>query len=136
MALQQIFGDLIAPFWVQTTTLDGTAYLLTFRFNFREQAYYLQIQSSDGTITYAQGIKLVPGILLLGAYATPPGELTVLPLSADDSPPRIGELVDGGRCGLVYIPAADLFTLGNTADLWRYKGGLPRLMAFPELLGV
>lgn len=101
--------DLTALFWTQTTTLDGVPYLLSFRFNTREQAYYLQIQSVDGTQTFVQGVKLVSNYLLLETYGlSPPGELMSVSFSSDDSPARLGELGDGQRCNLIYIEAADL----------------------------
>jgi hypothetical protein len=102
-----------APFWVQTTTLDGVPYLLTFRFNFREQVYYLDIVSADGLVFYAEGLKLVSNFLLLRTYGvTPPGELMAVSSSSDDSPAKIGELGDGLRVALIYIPQADLIAAG------------------------
>ena len=73
-------------FWNQTTTLDGVPYFLLFQYNSREACYYLQIQSADQSITYAQGIKLVSNYPLLGfgvyaGYAGPPGELIVVSAS-------------------------------------------------------
>lgn len=102
-----------APYWTQTTTLDGVAYLLTFRYNFRESCYYLQIDSADGKTTYVQGVKLVADFFLLRPYATPPGELLVLVPDADDSPPRLGDFAEnGGRATLYYIEAATIYAQG------------------------
>lgn len=118
MALQQIPCDLVRPFWTQTTSLDGVPYLLTFRYNAREATYYLSIDSADHTVNYVQGLKLVPNVpLLMSKGPTPPGELYVLTQSAtDDSPPGLGELADGGRCALLYLPEADLFANGGDAS--------------------
>jgi hypothetical protein len=125
MATQIIPCDPVLPFWSQTTTLDGVPYLLTFKYNQRETVYYLDIASSDGTIDYVFGLKLVPSIPLLRPWATPPGELVVISQSiADDSPPALGDLADGGRCVLMYIPEADLFAPGNTVDPNRFAGFL------------
>ena len=109
-------------FFTQTTTLDGVPYLLTFRFNDREQAYYLQIASADGFVTYAQGIKLVANYPLLMSFATPPGEMMAVSFAQDDSPPRIGELGDGLRCELLYFPQADVIAGGT--ETWRFPGPL------------
>ncbi len=116
-------ADPILPFWTQTTTLDGVPYLLQFTYSQRETVYYLSISSADGTVDYVLGMKLVPGIPLLRPWPTPPGEMAVLSQSsADDSPPALGELADGARCALLYIPEADLFAAGNTLDLERFPG--------------
>jgi hypothetical protein len=124
MTMQIIPCDPVAPFWTQTTTLDGVPYLLTFRYNSREQVYYLCIDSADGKTNYVQGVKLVCNFLLLTAYGNvPPGELMVLTsASGNDAPPNIGDLADNGRCTLVYVPEADLFGPGGTIDLTRFSG--------------
>ena len=98
------------PYWDQTTILDGTAYVLSFRYNNREQVYYLTISSTDGLTTYIAGLKLVPDVLLLRAYATPPGELVVRVTGSDDSPPRIGDW--GVRATLLYEPQAEMIAAG------------------------
>jgi hypothetical protein len=124
MAVQIVPCDAALLFWSQTTTLDGVSYLLTFRYNSREAAYYLNIGSADGLTDYVVGAKLVVGFALLRPWATPPGELVVLSGSDDDSPPRLGDLADGARCTLLYIPQADLFAPGNTVDPQRFPGFL------------
>ena len=115
-----------APFWSQTVLLDGVSYLLTFQYNFREAVYYLQIQSADGSITYAQGIKLVSNYLLL-AYAgvmAPPGDMMALSCSTtDDSPAQLGELGDGQRVTLLYMEEADIIA----GESWRNPDGVEGL---------
>lgn len=119
MTTQVIFTDTANLFWSQTTTLDGVAYLLTFQYNTRESCYYLQIQSADGSTTYAQGIKLVANYPLLRTYATPPGELFVQSTDpTNDGPPALGELGDGQRCSLLYVPETDLFSNVDN-ESWR-----------------
>lgn len=125
MATVTISTDPSALFWSQTTTLDGTPYLLTFRFNTRENAYYLTIAAGDGSVVYAQGVKLVPNYPLLLSYGlNPPGELMCISFSANDAPPGIGELGDGLRCALLYIEEADVIAGGSEG--WRNPfTGLP-----------
>ncbi len=115
MTMVVIPTDLVAPFYTQTTSLDGVNYFLTFRYNTREQAYYLSIDSVDGAVNYAQGIKLVSNFPLLQSYGdNPPGELMAVSFSPDDdSPARIGELGDGQRVNLIYMEEADLIALGG-----------------------
>lgn len=103
-------------FFSQTTTLDGVPYLLTFRFNSREQCYYLQIASADGTTTYAQGIKLVSNYPLLRGYMTPPGEMMAVSLSGNDAPAGLGELGDGQRVELMYVEAADVYASSSEPE--------------------
>lgn len=113
MSIVQIPTDTTDLFWVQTTTLDGVAYLLTFRYNSRESAYYLSIASADDTVTYVQGIKIVSNFALLQSYPTPPGELICVSFTANDDPPALGEMGDGQRCTLAYIEQADLLGFGG-----------------------
>jgi len=104
--MQTIPTDPALLYWDQTTSLDGTAYELSFRYNNREQCYYLTIASTDGQTTYAAGLKLVADTYLLGPYTTPPGEIIVTLQGSDDSPPRPGDW--GGRARLNYVTQADM----------------------------
>lgn len=97
-------------FFVQVTTIDGVDYTLTFRYNQREDCYYLTIGDVDGT-DILSGIKLVCcWDLLLGhrEHNLPTGTLMVLSSDpVDFEPPRFGELGEGVRCRLVYSPQSD-----------------------------
>ncbi len=125
MSIVVIPCDPVLPFWTQTTTLDGTPYLLTFKYNQRETCYYLDIANADGTVDFVLGMKLVPGIPLLRPWPTPPGEMFIITQSsADDSPPALGELDEGARCALLYMEQTDLFAPGNTLDPERFPGFL------------
>lgn len=92
------------PFYKQVTALDGVDYTLTFTYDQREDCFYLTI--GDATdVDIVRGIKLVclwP--LLLGKVddRLPQGTLMVISNTTDDSPPGIDDLIDGGRCELVY----------------------------------
>jgi hypothetical protein len=121
MATVIIPCDPVLPFWTQTTTLDGVPYLLNFRFNSREQCYYLNISSADATIDYVIGMKIVSNFFLLRPWTTPPGEMMCI-AQGDDSPPGLGDMADGGRCKLIYIEATDLFGPGSTVDPERFSG--------------
>lgn len=110
-------------FWPQTTILDGVSYLLTFQYNTREACYYLQIQSADAKITYAQGLKLVSNypLLAFAGYAAPPGEMLALSCNTtDDSPAQIGELGVGQRVLLLYMEEADVIA----GESWRNPDGV------------
>jgi hypothetical protein len=108
--METIPTDPTLLYWDQTTSLDGTPYVLSFRFNNREQVYYLTISSTDGTETYVAGLKLVSDVCLLGAYATPPGELMAYATGPDDSPARVGDW--GTRVNLYYLTQAEMIAAG------------------------
>lgn len=76
------------PSWTQETALDGVTYRLTFRWNAREEYWYLTISDLDDVVL-ASGLKLVPGAALLRHLADftkrPPGELIVLGTPMRDS---------------------------------------------------
>jgi len=65
------------PAFTQETVLDGTTYRFTFRWNVREQTWYLDIADTDDSVIVA-GLHLVEGADLL-RYVTdsrvPPGIL-------------------------------------------------------------
>lgn len=104
-------------FWQQTTTLDGTSYLLEFRYNAREQVYYMKISLTDGTLL-AQGVKLVSNYPLLQGYnddRMPLGEFVAVAAGPNDSPAALGEF--GQRVTLVYYTEAEIQAAG--IDKWR-----------------
>ena len=97
-------------FYNQITTLDGTDYILEFRFNARENVWYLIVSLTDSTVL-AGGIKLVSNFPLLQKYADsrmPPGEMIVMAPSSDDSPPGQFELGAGLRCQLFYLSKSEV----------------------------
>lgn len=97
------------PYYSQTLTLDAVSYLFEFRFNFRENCWYLQISTVDGT-TLAQGIKLVNNFFLLQRFSDdnlPPGELfSYTGPGIDDSPAGLNDF--GKRCILYYISRSEV----------------------------
>jgi hypothetical protein len=90
--------------YTQRTTLDGQPYVLTFRYNQREAAYYLEVALDDGTVL-AAGVKVVCNIPLLERLAdlrAPRHTLIAIAGGTDTSPPGIGELGEGRRVQLFY----------------------------------
>jgi hypothetical protein len=114
------------PFYSQTTTLDGVPYLLEFSYNQREDCWYLLLSTNDGDAIYGS-VKLVcnwPLFAICADPQLPPGQFVVASSTTDLSPPGLQDLVDGGRCQLVYMPAADVAdvttsetALSGTADV-------------------
>lgn len=103
------------PHWDQITTLDGIDFQLGFRYNQRENVYYLIIADTTGNILNG-GIKLVSNWRLLTDFvdpAMPPGELVVFTTGPDDSPPGFGELGIGQRGTLYYADRATTQSLNQ-----------------------
>lgn len=95
------------PFYEQQSTIDGVDYTLTFRYNQREECYYLTIGDVSGN-DLVKGVKLVCGwSLFLGHQHPdlPTGRFMVLShVNGDNESPKLGELGDGRRCMLYYLP--------------------------------
>lgn len=84
------------------TVLDGTSYILTVRWNFRESSWYLHIETTDGVVVVGSR-KLVPGSRLLRyvvGTARPPGELVLVDTMDAGGTPGFDDL--GARYVLVY----------------------------------
>ena len=97
MATFEIPINPVRPSFTQETDLNGTTYVPLFRWNTREEAWYLTLSTLDG-ITIAASLKLVPGAALLRHIPEtprPPGELFV------DGVPTRDNL--GTEARLIYI---------------------------------
>jgi hypothetical protein len=93
------------PFYSYTLALDGTSYVFDFRYNQREECWYLAISLEDGT-ELIKGQKLVCGTNLLRRAADvrlPRGLLTVVANGTDLSPPGLEELGEDKRTSLCYF---------------------------------
>ncbi len=78
------------------TTLDGVTYRLRFKFNGRDDAYYLELRNLDGTLARA-GIRVVEDFPLLRLFRgrdRPQGEILVVATQDLRRPPRLEELGD------------------------------------------
>lgn len=95
------------PFYSQITDFDGIDFLLEFRYNQREDAWYFDISLADET-KLVSGIKVEIGVDLLKRYADvrlPIGTLLAVESGNDDSTPGLLELGIGSRVTLVYVDA-------------------------------
>jgi hypothetical protein len=94
------------PYYSQRVKLDGRDYLLRFAYNEREARWYLSLYD-DEELPLVLGLKLMTNWELLQHYhadpRVPPGELWVMCLSGDESPPTLSELGEGKRCELTYF---------------------------------
>lgn len=98
------------PFYRMSASLDGSDYLLEFRHNQREDAWYFSILLPDGTLL-AAGIKVVCDWPLLRKQVDarlPPGDFIALSKTQDTSPPGLDALGEQSRVTLFYLTEADL----------------------------
>lgn len=87
MTIYTITPDVTRPAIRQETALDGTTYRLTFRWNAREEYWYLTIADINDTVI-RPSIKLVPGARFLRYVVQetrPSGELIVIATPDRDS---------------------------------------------------
>lgn len=84
-----------------TVSLDGVPYILSTRWNFVDEAWYLDIESvQDGMLV--RGIKLIVGIELLQPYALVQlGELFLVDTQEGDKDPTEESL--GDRHQIIYV---------------------------------
>jgi len=104
--------------YTQTTTLDGTQYVLSFAYSQRSDCWYLSLSTPDGELI-AAGIKLVCNWDLLWKCVSPlrpPGKLYVLSNTTDTSTPGLEDLLPSARCQLLYSPAADVAAAAAAAS--------------------
>jgi hypothetical protein len=128
-------------FYVQRTQLDGVVYQLTFRYNQRENTYRIDLALDDGTLVVT-GVKVVCSVPLLYRFRsdprTPGGMLTAVSSSQDTTPPGLGELGEGRRVQLWYIPAANMLEIQATAKILaflRENGGTYRSISASGVYG-
>lgn len=90
----------------QRTELDGTEYVLTFKFNRRRERWVMSIDTPGGVpILTGQTVSL--GIPLnRRQVAGPPGILLAVSENGDLTPPGLTDL--GGRVKLLYADAAEV----------------------------
>lgn len=88
--------------WFQSTELDGVVYRLDFAWSIREEAWYLDISASDGTLL-AAGLRLAEGVNVLrrnASSALPPGPLVLVDTTGAHEESTFDGL--GGRWLLFY----------------------------------
>lgn len=54
----------------QRITLDGVAYVIEYKFNVRNNGWYINLYNSSKTTEYISGVKLTPNQNLTGRYVT------------------------------------------------------------------
>jgi hypothetical protein len=83
MPLYTLPIEVTSDAWEQTTELDGRTFRLSFAWSLREEAWYLDIASRDGTLL-AAGLKLAEAVDVLRREASdelPPGPIVLLDMT-------------------------------------------------------
>lgn len=92
--------------WVQRTIIAGREYLLSFRWNTREERWYLSIADQDG-VAIVSGLKIVcnwPLTRLVTDPRAPEADLIAIDMSGDGIDPG---LLDLGVRVLLTLTTAD-----------------------------
>lgn len=100
--------DVGDPFFDVQVTLEDVTYTLQFRWNVREEAWYMHILDAEGTTVLHAGLKLVAD-WPLATYTTerqPPGILVARDTSGEGRDPGLDDL--GDRVQLVYYTLAEI----------------------------
>lgn len=116
MATLKIPIDPVLPSFTQETSLDGRTYRMTFRWNAREGAWYLTLETAEGVLILSS-LKLTSGAPLLRHSVDrdlrPLGELILLDPTGDNSTPGRDAL--GTETALIYLDEEE--TLPPTAGV-------------------
>lgn len=95
--LLPVFAD---PNYEVTVDLDRVTYRMRYKYNARDQAWYLDLLNQDGSLARGS-IRIVEDFPLLRLMQTldrPEGEIVVVATQSLGRPPRIDEL------GEVFVP--------------------------------
>lgn len=96
------------PHFTQVTSLDGTEFRLEFRFNEREQRFYMDLRDGDG-VDILVGVRLTVDwapLRYLVDPRRPLGEIFITDSEGEGRDPRLGDL--GDRVKLFYLTGEEL----------------------------
>jgi hypothetical protein len=100
--------DPVVPHFDEVVELDGRRYSCRVVYNQRADRYTLDL-ALEGGDALASGVRIIPGRPLLRRYSYrashPGGELVLIVLEQSDAAPGLGEVGDGKRTELWYLPA-------------------------------
>lgn len=109
--MSQTIPTLAEPFYTIRVRLDDRDYTFEFLYSPRQERYYLSLFDSEDK-PLVLGLKLVSDVALLRYWhykeGIPLGELIVTSTGEDKSSPRLGDLLEDGRCQLTYFTKAEV----------------------------
>ena len=113
------------PYFSLQVSLDDVVYTLTFRWNDRLSAWFMDIGNEDTSVTYSSGLRVVVGYPMAANSAgrLPPGALIFVDMQGTDADPGIDEL--GQRVQLLYFSVVELGLAESPASLAAAAGGIP-----------
>jgi len=93
--------------------LDGVNYTLQFRWNLRENAWYMDVLNEAGDTVLIGGIAIVVSYPLASQFTgrSPPGIFAATDTTGENVDPGINDL--GDRVKLFYVTAAELAAVGQ-----------------------
>ena len=96
------------PYFSLQVQLEAVTYTLTFRWNDRQSAWFMDIANEDESTIYESGVRVVVGYPLAvnTANRQPPGVFIAIDTTKKDEDPGLNEL--GARVQLLYFSAAEL----------------------------
>ena len=113
MAVTKIPTSTTFPFYDMEVDLDGVLFLLSFKFNGRDQAWYMSILDPNGT-QLRSGLKVVSDWPLMRLWQEiqirPAGEMVAVAQGGIARPALIDEL--GEEVVLTYLDAEELAAAG------------------------
>lgn len=112
MAIDRLPTSTTLPYYEFEVELDGVEFKLEFRFNDRDDAWYMSILDSEDTLLRA-GLRVVNSWLLLRLWAEatrPDGEIASVNQGQVLAPPTLNQL--GAEVVLTYLDAAEVAALG------------------------
>jgi hypothetical protein len=117
------------PTWFSTVTLEGTAFILTARYNQRDLCWYLSL--ADGSaVDILNGVKIVCNRFLLQKSVDPrrpAGDFFCCDPTGNLTPPGLNDLLPGSsRCTLYYV-TSDLVTAIEEDDVPTFAAFLQSL---------
>lgn len=96
-----------APHFDFFTNLDGERYGFEFKWNEREERWYMSVLDSSGT-DLLSGRKVVVGLSLIGRFsssALPPGRIMAVDTQGTDTAPGLNDL--GQRVQVLYFDESE-----------------------------
>jgi hypothetical protein len=96
------------PHYTVETTLEGTGYLFEFRWNARDDSWYMQISDTSENVLLA-GVRVVADFPLTSRFTKAglfPGALFAVDTGGEGVPPTLTDL--GSRVVLVYFESTEL----------------------------
>jgi len=104
-----------SPYSEQRVSLGGEAYTLVFKFNIRNNCWYVSILNATGTSSLIEGLQVKPNQSLTGRYTDIgfQGELWCVRVKSETSPISVDNLGREGVYRLAWLSREEASELSN-----------------------